>query len=91
MTLKDLELGITGYCEQRIAPMLRSSVDKCRKSEVEKIVKSELRCDLGYGLDRYDIERLLDTVSVCTYSFVSAVPVLNGTSVRIAVRLVDLS
>lgn len=28
MTLKDLELGITGYCEQRIAPMLRSSVDK---------------------------------------------------------------
>lgn len=28
MTLKDLELGITSYCEQRVAPMLQSTFDK---------------------------------------------------------------
>lgn len=28
MTIKDLELGITSYCEQRIAPMLHSTLDK---------------------------------------------------------------
>ena len=57
------------------AVVCNSLVYKRCESESQKIIKSQLRCDIRKGLYGDDIKRLFYSVTESTYSLISAVPV----------------